>query len=489
MDSPRIALRFRDAIPGIDTISEHRAIIAREGATWWGWWKKHFEPNYADFLDELGLAQGRAILLDRASRQAFVARFLRVLRCGQGEPDETRIPPYYREFADQVAAWFLITEIQDIEYREDIGHRLGETTLLVLDTAEGLQTTAKSRLDWVSANDRDVVLHLSDLHFGADYAFLAPGIRPSIGDPRQSLTKCVVEDLKRIGLDNSVGAILITGDFTTKGDWSDSTQQQILEELSLLAQAVGVTQEHIVAVPGNHDIVRYPPGMSLDLTQATVDKQTSYKHERDFRLFLEQLTGRRWNEPLNRMVLYRLKDIDLQVCILNSCTIVATQWTEYGYVGPAGIDALQALEDISISRPTFRLMALHHHLVPINRVDAPNEQGVSLTLDAVEILDVADRCGVQLAVHGHQHLPRIMQYRNFPLSGGIAHSGMFIVCVGSAGAIEARRPGAERNSYSAFRFQPNGVRLWLRELRTDAKAGAAIFDGDLPINPLEPAGL
>ncbi len=225
-----------------------------------------------------------------------------------------------------------------------------------------------------------------------------------------------------------------------------------------------------MAVPGNHDVVRYPAGKSIDLTQVAVNQQTTYKHERDFRLFLEQLTGRRWSEPLNRIASYRLKDVDLQLCILNSCTIVATQWTEYGYVGPSGIDVLQALENTNISRPTFRRMALHHHLVPVNRIEAPNEQGVSLTLDAVELLDVADRCGIHLAVHGHQHLPRIMQYTNLPLSSDNAfRKGMFIVGAGSTGAIEARRPVAERNSYSAYRFRSNGVQMWMRELKKNGR--------------------
>ena len=270
MDSPRVALRFRDTTPGVDTIAEHRAIIAREGAAWWGWWKKDFEPPYTDFLDELGKAQGNAILIDRARRRSFVARFLRVFRSGQGTPDEVRIPLYHRGAANQVSAWFLLGEIRDTQYREDLGRRLGETTLLVLDTAEQSQEAVGPTTDLVSASDREVMLHLSDLHFGADYAFLPPGTQPSIGDHRQSLTKCVVEDLKRIGMINSVGAILITGDFTTRGDWSDSTQRQILEELSSLAEALGITRKHIVAVPGNHDVVRYPEGTSIDLKQVTV---------------------------------------------------------------------------------------------------------------------------------------------------------------------------------------------------------------------------
>jgi hypothetical protein len=43
MATPIIALRFRDTVFGIDTIVEHRALIASKGEVGWGWWKKAFE--------------------------------------------------------------------------------------------------------------------------------------------------------------------------------------------------------------------------------------------------------------------------------------------------------------------------------------------------------------------------------------------------------------------------------------------------------------
>jgi len=40
MDTPRVALRFKDVVTDIDTIEEHQRMITTEGAVWWGWWKK-----------------------------------------------------------------------------------------------------------------------------------------------------------------------------------------------------------------------------------------------------------------------------------------------------------------------------------------------------------------------------------------------------------------------------------------------------------------
>jgi hypothetical protein len=50
MASPAIVLRFRDTTPSIDTIVEHRALLAQRGSVGWGWWKKTFEDGRQDEL-------------------------------------------------------------------------------------------------------------------------------------------------------------------------------------------------------------------------------------------------------------------------------------------------------------------------------------------------------------------------------------------------------------------------------------------------------
>jgi len=216
--------------------------------------------------------------------------------------------------------------------------------------------------------------------------------------------------------------------------------------------------------------------------------QTRYKHENDYRLFMEELTGRSWKEPLHYYRTFRATEFDLVVAALNSCTITATEWTEYGYVGDLGVSVLAEVGAMPIKKPTFRLISLHHHVVPVNKVEAPYSKGVSLTLDAVDILDAGQRAGFHFLFHGHQHLPRVSRYGRIPSIGevDVPTAEMIIVSGGSAGAVASRLPGSERNTYTVLSLGSKSVQLVMRELRTDGKSGATLYDLPLDVAPAMP---
>jgi predicted phosphodiesterase len=484
MVSPTIALRFRDAIPGVDTIGEHRALLAREGAVWWGWWKKDFEDGHADYFKTWKAGQQTDLLIaDRSTKRMFYATSIRCSVGSRDIVDPQRVPEYYREHLGDVFGWFLLRSIDEVEFLEDISDKLGEKTMIRLDSSIEVKPSAA-----VSAENPhgSCLLYLSDLHFGPDYDFIAQGITPSIGDQRKTLTESLLTDLKRLKLSDEIGAILVTGDFTTGGDWSDETRAKILKEFETLRNDLGLDKSMILAVPGNHDIVRYPPGSAVSAAKIATGAQTTYKHEHEFRTFVDELVGRDWKNPLNYVRRLRFANADLLICILNSCAIVATEWTEYGFVGTGGVDTLKKLSDERIVRPTFKLMALHHHLLPVAGIEAPNSKGVTLSLDASELLDQAQLVGVQIAVHGHQHMSRLVRYQTIPLQGATSTEPLYIVSNGSAGVNGRRRPGSERNSYCILKFEQNILRLWIRELRPDGKEGATLFDGLLEIKPVQP---
>jgi 3',5'-cyclic AMP phosphodiesterase CpdA len=291
-------------------------------------------------------------------------------------------------------------------------------------------------------------------------------------------------DLERLGLSDDIAAIIVTGDFMTHGKYDDEHKQAALDEFEALRERLCLGREQLIPVPGNHDVVRYPQGTKIDIRENAVDRQATYEHETHFRTFVDQLIGRDWKASLNYVRRVRLGDVDLDVCVVNSCTIVATEWTEYGYVGKSGLDAIAELHEQSVERPTFRFLALHHHLLPVANVEAPMSKGVTLTLDAADILAAGQQSSVHIALHGHQHKAKIAKYQSLGLNGEATKGPIYVVANGSAGARNARLPAGELNTYCLFRLKPEGIDLWIRELRLDARQGAEIFNGSLESPPI-----
>uniref|UniRef100_UPI003559B4BE metallophosphoesterase family protein n=1 Tax=Pararhodobacter marinus TaxID=2184063 RepID=UPI003559B4BE len=206
-----------------------------------------------------------------------------------------------------------------------------------------------------------------------------------------------------------------------------------------------------------------------------------------FRVFLNTLQGREFKHPLDYIEKVRLKEADILVGALNSCRIVSTNWTEYGYAGQSGIDIIKQLGSEKIDRPTFKVVAIHHHLLPVNQVEAPKKNGVTLSLDASRILEASQASGVHIALHGHQHMPHLASYQSLPGVGQEQSAGLTVVSNGSVGVAATRRPGEERNTYCVLTFSRDSIRLKMRELRSDQKSGNYLYDLTIDAKPAMPS--
>lgn len=377
MAAPAIALRFRDTTPGIDTIEAHREVLSKYNAVWWGWWKKDFEAvDVAAVRSKLITnTDGSVLLVNRTTKQAFLAKFLAF-----AEPsgiDVERVPAYYRGYLNEISGFFLLTSIDKFEYDPQLGERLGERTLLWTQEQES-DSYLLRRATTTEARGRACILHLSDLHFGSDYGFRLQRETPCLGDTRLTLTESLVADPMRLNLEDDIAAVVVSADFMSKGDWNDQARHAALLEFEVLRAKLGLRKDQIVPVPGNHDIVRYPDDRQIDVADIAVGNQANYQHEREFRTFVDELVDRNWRETLNYVRRVQLKEVDLLLCVTNSCTITSTKWTEYGYVGQNGLDALRQLAREEITRPSFRFLVLHHHLLPVAQVETPHSKGVTL---------------------------------------------------------------------------------------------------------------
>lgn len=483
MDAPTVALRFRDTTPGIDTIDVHLDILRRCGSVWWGWWKKGFEEDHLDFFSEAGVSLNLAII-DRSTKRMFLAKAAdRIIGTGAA-PNRDLIPTYYQHSANEVFGWFKITSIEQVEYNAEIANQFGDNTAVIVD--QKLERVEVRNESDSKHSEKSSILILSDLHFGPDYDYLKQGHVADLGCGKRTLTSCLVDDLKRIKLQDDIASVMVTGDFTSNGSWEDHDIKYLSDELLELTKVLGIDLGSLICIPGNHDVVRYPEGWQGDPAKLAVDNQVSFKHERDFRYFLNSLLGRDIKHPLDYIERIKLREVDVLVGALNSCRILATSWTEYGYVGQSGIEVISLLGEERVERPTFKVVAIHHHLLPVNQVEAPKKNGVTLSLDASKILEAAQASGVHIAIHGHQHMPHLARYQSIPMVGHKQTAALTVVSNGSAGVSAKRRPGEERNTYCVLTFSKDEVQLQMRELRSDGRPGNQLYDcsvGTMPAMP------
>lgn len=475
MDKPRLVLRFRDVIQGTDTIREHQKVINERDCVYWGWWKKDSEPEQSHLFHN---GSGYAYVLDSEKKKLYKISYVDSFLGSEAVTDDTLIPNYYRKNKEKVAGWFELNCIEEIKYEVELEHLIGQKTLVQYKQPPTYTTPVATHKS--ARSSKSSILHLSDLHFGDDHGFNLSKNEKGLGIRKFSDT--LLSDLNRINLDNDVEAIVITGDLTTRGDWSYKTKKIILEELGIIVEKLNVAKEKVYIAPGNHDIVRYKESDCRDIADINIELQTTQEHEHELRAFVEQFTGRRWDEHLDYKTIVSLKEVDVNILVLNSCRVAAEgKWTEYGFVGSAGLSILDSVKREDKEK-TFSIMALHHHLLPVNQVDMLNEKGISLTIDAIQLLDKACEVGVDLALHGHQHCSRVSRYQKIKYEQEeLDYGPITIVSSGSGGVDKSRRTDSMRNSYSVITCTEKGASLTMREISNDGLVHSYLYK-NIPIS-------
>jgi hypothetical protein len=100
------------------------------------------------------------------------------------------------------------------------------------------------------------------------------------------------------------------------------------------------------------------------------------------------------------------------------------RWNCLGACRMAPIAIIRAVTSLQISTSLARKSKIRTSpRLPVAPVEAPNKRGVTLIPDAAEILGEAQRAGVNLILHGHQHKPKLSLYQDLPLNGGQLFDG------------------------------------------------------------------
>jgi predicted phosphodiesterase len=464
-----ILLRFRDTIDGIDTIKEHTDLIDNKGYTWWGWWKKTNEPNNTS---EISIFQKNVQnnnvsiigLFDRNTSRFFSAQICEVkanLKSKIDSPDKRLTPKYYNDV--KLHCWFklcLISQITEAEFKNLFSIvPTKEETLYCLPYSEEAEIQRK-------IIESNVILHLSDLHFGEDFGF--PSSTSVAGVSLIDRFKSYFELENKV----KIGLVIVSGDITSRANMG-VLQGPAIEFLNKLCEVLNIKKDQLVIVPGNHDIPI---------------KDANYfasNHENSYKLFLKELYGER-KEMFGYDKFITTDGLKIDILRINSSRLRNKTEMNYGYVGWDDYRYL-ILENIEEEAPTIKIAVLHHHLVSVSSEESFDVEykygNVSVTIDAGKVIDGLQHNNFNLVLHGHQHLPSINKVSRGIKNGSTVKldKGLFLLGAGSAGAKIDRLTGEFRdNSFSLIYIENEKITVESVQYNS-TKEPSIYFDSQIEI--------
>jgi 3',5'-cyclic AMP phosphodiesterase CpdA len=443
-----LILRYSDF--EASTLQAHMALMPR-GPVYWGWWKKKHENFPREVLEHVAAEATsntgvRIGLVARAEEQYAVAKCIDVKFLPGGEsfpsPDADSTPAYYRY--QPCAAWFQFTsiEVTSLEaWKAEFGPVPdGDLTLFESSPAQPIEVYPAPVVRADAKIGHTGVLHISDLHFGSDHAY--GGYTGPANTPESLATKIAKS------LPSRPACIVVSGDLTTRGEHDGLMSAR--KFLGDLTQMLDLDRNAVVLVPGNHDILVDDPEVKRD-----------YSNEQNFRDLLQIFYG----QPTELERVHDIRAVDghhYVVGTLNSSRPRSKQTMEYGYVG------------VDRSTPVFRTaricakeaepaavwtaVALHHHVLPGPHVEEPEKgRPVSMTLDAGEIVSLAQTHRTDALLHGHQHIPfvgKVARVAEFTPNGATDRTPIRSIAVLGAGSAGVQLPRIPQpvaaNTYSVY---------------------------------------
>lgn len=245
-------------------------------------------------------------------------------------------------------------------------------------------------------------LHISDLHYEkckSDETFLRDQVMQDFFD-------CIEDD--RLSEFLPLHAIFITGDLAFSGNRDEygtkNNYGPVRQFLNELATKTGVEKEHIVIVPGNHDVNRrcIEPYHSID--HLPIDKEGSDKLFRsgktlsllgekfaDFVTLADEYpsTWRDGRYPYLARV-FKMNNTRVGVIGINSAWFTSKSGEDQGhlFVGPSLLKV--AFEELDADKPDLKVVLLHHPLDWLHN----NEKS--------EVADLLSK-NADLVLSGHLH--------------------------------------------------------------------------------------
>lgn len=272
------------------------------------------------------------------------------------------------------------------------------------------------------------VVVLSDLHFGSDHHFAQMGSAPGRNSLADAVMAAVTQRLSGVTID----AVVLAGDFFSRdaGNELGLADAGVRELMKVLAPRLAV------AVPGNHDLTwsnpyRERPLLYYDYLVRSVGLGDFVSGELPVVRTLEDANG-------------SLRP--LAFVLLDSCRVESDEMAGIGFFGADQQQAFgQRLSAAGVTPETHHLLVVcHHHVLPVwareNVPDGPDPRRgpaprVSYTVDGLAMMRQAAGRGARLVIHGHQHLPAVVSYKNHFWG----QREVTVIATGSCGVHNERR--------------------------------------------------
>lgn len=507
-EAKSLVLRFRDLVTGAgETITQHKSIIeSQTGFVWWGWWNKPGE-RIADEefrrLNAEAIAHGLEVFLyDSGHNKVYKATCNEIKWDANhskiSSPEPSATPAYYN--SQKYLLWFKLTSVAEVgaaalkeltcvqvdeffesrQSRYDVFYnkrihspdelrQQNRTIWFVRQFRDGDKTHEVSLLDAraiapvhfahdFKQTESTKLLWVSDLHFSVDghHAF------PIQSDhTHKNLAHALEQAVGQLKIGNVAG-VIVSGDITWKADQEEFKQaaafcERVMSWSKLDSYAFAIC-------PGNHDVAfSSDPSDKASTIQVGVAPE---KSKESFAKFYEGLFYISPNKHLSsgrRFLLGGAFPVEI-VCLNSSFLDQKKGWFQgNGFIGDEQLQS--AANDMgwtaeSLARKPYRIVVLHHHVVPVTYHDTPvGGTSYSVTLDAEALSRWVVEHRVDLVLHGHMHQPFWTQIvRPRSIKDSLRH-GFYVAGMGSTGVAKQDVGEVGKNTFGVLEFSYGLVRF------------------------------
>lgn len=313
----------------------------------------------------------------------------------------------------------------------------------------------------ISSKQSPVIMHISDIHYGIEGAVSEINAYAST---LNALQRDIADNYPREGIPKP-NLVVVSGDITKKGALEGyGSAKTFLNELGKL---LGIATEHILLVPGNHDVNRAfsrfacnldPFDESITAEGKPFGGYYPYRFG-PFKTFFDDFYDRKYVYSLETNHMFTIFDLrhsyDLVFVGLNSCEIVDHSEKRRGK-GYISLDTVQALKrKLTIhglgGREVRKIAIWHHPLL------TPDTEDIDISHHQ-EVLSELTKDGFFAYLHGHIHKP----FHNYSPETG---NGIFQFGAGTIGATSVERPEDWPRQYEVlcFNYSEQSHKIYSRQ--------------------------